>query len=395
MLKRIRLIALIALLAMFIPLSMDMYLPALPQMALFFRTSEMAVNSTLFVFYFFMAAGMLALGPLSDKVGRKRVLAPCALAYSVFSVLCVFSAEVWQLVAFRAVQGLAVGALVALSTAMIKDGFEGRQRETILAISQAMSLVAPIVAPVIGAFILQFSQWQTEFLVLAAFGILVLALALPQEETLPESQRLQTGVFASFSRLGIIAHDKVFMWLMVATSIAPMGYMAYVSASSYIYQYQFGLSETQYGLFYSVNAVVTVIASLAYIRLSARFNSHRLMKAILVAILTSGVLVATVGQLSPFAFLVCFIPNAFMCTVLKPFSTSLLLRQREGDAGSASAMLNFSQTIFSCLGLVLGSIAWPNMVLGLGGIMTASALAAAIGWAFPPRTPLPKEETPV
>jgi DHA1 family bicyclomycin/chloramphenicol resistance-like MFS transporter len=382
MLKQFRLVMLIAFLSMFIPLSMDMYLPALPQMIDFFDSNEIIVNSTLYVFYLFMAAGMLIFGPLSDKCGRKHILIPCIVVYCLASVCCAFSSTIVTLVISRIFQALSVGALVVVSTAIIKDAFHGRQREAILGISQAMSLVAPVVAPVLGAFILQFFPWQANFIVLALFGVLAFILALIQPETLLKEDRLMTGAFAAWLHLGTVLQNKGFIWFMVVSSIAPIGYMAYISSSSYIYQNSFFLTEMQFGAFYSINAIVTVAASLAYIKISVLIKPKMLIQLILGMIFLTGVLLIAVGSFSPSVFLLSFLPCAFACTTLKPLSTSVLLRQQESGAGSASSLLNFTQTIFSFFGLILGSIPWSNMILGLGGIVICACTVALFGWVI-------------
>jgi DHA1 family bicyclomycin/chloramphenicol resistance-like MFS transporter len=379
-LKKARLVALIAFLAMFIPLSMDMYLPALPQMLAFFGTSEIIMNSTLYMFFFLMAMGMLLFGPLSDKFGRKRVLLPCSVGYCLASLCCALSGDIAMLLASRSLQALCVGGLVAISTTLVKDAFDGRQRDAILGVSQAMSLVAPVIAPVIGAFVLQFFPWQADFVILAVLGMAALALGIAQPETLPEEDRLTTGVFSSWLHLGKVARDKGFSFYLLVTSIPPIGYMAYISSSSYIFQGFFGLSELEFGFCYAANAFATVIASLAFIKISAKLKPAAFTLAVMALIGVSGALMLALGSLAPAVFLLAFLPCAFCSTLLKPLATSVLLRQCSGDVGSAASLINFVQTIFSFIGLVLGSIPWASLIGGLGGTIFASAALALLGW---------------
>lgn len=375
---KIKTILLIGLLAAFVPLSMDLYLPALPQMMNHFNSNELILNSTLYLFYLGMAIGMIFLGPLSDTYGRKALLIPCALVYSLASVACAFAFSVWVLIAFRMLQALAVGCLMALSTAMIKDSFEGAQMEAILGITQAMSLVAPMVAPVLGAVVLQFFSWQAEFIILALIGVVSLALSLFQSNTIDVALSQDAPPKNAFQGIGSALKDRRFIAMLLATSIIPVGYMAYVSASSYIYQNQFGLNEMTFSLFYALNASVTVAASLAYMKARTWFSDRVIMTSILICTTLSGVLICLVGSISALIFMLCFLPNAFFCTLLKPFATSLLLNMRQTEAGTTSSLINFAQTLFSCLGLTLGSIAWPNMALGLGATMTVACVLGII-----------------
>ena len=151
----------IAFLSAFIPLSTDIYLPALPKMVESFNTSASLVNLTLIFFFIFYAAGTLFWGPLSDKYGRKRVLLIGLTIYSIASVLCIFSSNVYQLILFRILQSIGCGAATAVSTAIVKDVYTGRRRVTIIALVQSMGMLSPIISPVIGAIIkYSFVAWS-------------------------------------------------------------------------------------------------------------------------------------------------------------------------------------------------------------------------------------------
>ena len=144
----------IAFLSAFIPLSTDIYLPALPRMVESFNTSASLVNLTLIFFFIFYAIGTLFWGPLSDKYGRRRVLIIGLSIYLVGSILCIFSRNVDQLILFRILQSIGCGAATAVATAIVKDVYSGRRRVTIIALVQSMGMLSPIISPVIGAIIL-------------------------------------------------------------------------------------------------------------------------------------------------------------------------------------------------------------------------------------------------
>ena len=154
-LKKTGLIALITVLGMAPPLSTDMYMPSLPKMADYFGATAALVNMTMVAFFISMSAGMLIMGPLSDRSGRKKILMISLLLYIGASVFCVVTSSVYILILMRAIQGVGAGGMVSLSIAIIKDCFYGQARATALAVVQSMSVVAPIAAPVIGALIIQ------------------------------------------------------------------------------------------------------------------------------------------------------------------------------------------------------------------------------------------------
>ena len=156
-------IVLIAFMNMIVPLSLDMYLPAVPHMTAAFNTTESTVNLTLVGFFFFMAIGTLIFGPLSDKYGRRGLLVAGTLVYTIFSAACALATSIWLLIIARVLQALGAGCMVAISTAMIKDCFDRRTRNTILAVVQAMAVIAPMLAPIVGAFIVTHAGWRATF----------------------------------------------------------------------------------------------------------------------------------------------------------------------------------------------------------------------------------------
>ncbi|MFA5237980.1 MAG: MFS transporter, partial [Methanoregula sp.] len=146
------LIALIALLSAFVPLSTDLYLPALPGMGDYFGVSVDLTNLTLILFFIFFSFGMLFWGPLSDKYGRRPVLLAGLALYIAASAACAISWDIWHLIFFRILQAIGGSAASAVATAMVKDVYNGRKRESVLAIVQSMVVISPAVAPVLGAF---------------------------------------------------------------------------------------------------------------------------------------------------------------------------------------------------------------------------------------------------
>ena len=160
------------------PLSLDMYTPAVPHMAEHFNADAGTVNLTLVGYFLFFAVGLLVFGPLSDRCGRRPVLLAGMAAYTVASMLCALSFDIWMLVAFRVLQALGAGAVSAVSTAVVKDAFAADKRETVLTVVQVMFVVGPVLAPVIGALVLQVADWRMTFVVLAAVGAACCVLAV-------------------------------------------------------------------------------------------------------------------------------------------------------------------------------------------------------------------------
>ena len=144
------------------------------------------MNLTLVVFFLLMAVSMLVSGPLSDKYGRKPVLL-CSMALFVLgSALCVIARGVWPLIAFRAVEAIGGGASIAVSIAVIKDSYTGRQKERALAIVSAIMALGPAVGPLLGSIILATASWRAIFALLAGVGLVALAGCWLMRETLQD-----------------------------------------------------------------------------------------------------------------------------------------------------------------------------------------------------------------
>lgn len=382
-------VAFIALMNMFIPLSTDLYLPALPKMSQYFQSNPAVTNLTLSIFFIFYAAGILFWGPLSDKYGRKPILLLGNGIYIASTIACALSTNVYALIMARAVQGIGAGAITTVSVAMVKDCFTGKKRESILAIIQSISGIAPMIAPIIGAFLLTFSSWRGSFWTLAAIGVINLALTLLYQESLQENERYKGTLPGSMGRLLVVARNRSFFFPTLIFSLLALPFMGYIAVSSYIYVDAFGLSEQVYSYFFAANALVSILGPFLYVRLFSQMNKKVFATCCFVAAAASGVLVMTIGTRSPALFLLSFVWMSLSFTATRPFSMSILFRQQQGDTGSVSSIINTVTTVFGSIGMAVASVAWGNIVIGLGVLITAMALISLAGWHLFLRSSLP------
>lgn len=361
------------------PLSLDMYTPAVPHMTEYFDTTESVVNLTLIGYYLFFAIGMLVFGPVSDKYGRKPVFFWGMAAYTAGSALCAMATSIWALIAFRVVQALGAGAVNSVSTAVVKDAFSDDRRELVLSILQVLLMVAPMLAPVIGAFIIQVASWRTTFWVLTAVGAACLVLAALFEETLPAEDRYEGSVAGSIANLKTAFANKGFIAYLLILSAFSLPYMAYVSIASYVYIDFYGLSELSYSMYFAVVAAVGAVGPFVW-QFVKKFWSARQFTSILLAIsLAAGVLMLAIGQAGASLFCFSFVVFAFTESSVRPYSTNILLSQ-DIDAGVASAMINCMQTLVGCVGMALVVLPWPNYVVGLAVMILVGMGIAAVGW---------------
>lgn len=372
----------ISLMGMFIPLSIDLYLPAMPTMMNYFNTTTTMVNLTLIAFYFFFAVGIIIFGPFSDKYGRKPILITSLTLYIAGSMGCALSGSIHQLILFRIVQSLGAGGVMAISTALVKDCFSGKLKSKVLALVQAMGVIAPMLAPIIGAAILRVAEWRETFWVLTVIGILTLITALLFQETLPKEERYSGKVSGSLLRLAVVGKNVGFSSFLLIAAMLAAPYMAYVTMSSYIYQNFFELNAQSYSYYFAINSGFAILGPIIYIRFGEKLSGRNFAWGCFVVALASGVGVLVLGTYSPLLFLITYLPFTLIEGAIRPFSTNILLDQQSEDIGSASSLINAVHTILGSVGMALGSLAWSNMVHGLGIIIILSTLSSILAWVI-------------
>ncbi|MBW9150268.1 Bcr/CflA family efflux MFS transporter [Clostridium sp. CM028] len=381
----------IAFLSAFIPLSTDIYLPALPKMVESFNTSEGLVNLTLIFFFIFYAVGTLFWGPLSDKYGRKRVLLIGLSVYTIGSILCIFSVNVYQLIFYRILQSIGCGAATAVATAIVKDVYSGRRRVTIIALVQSMGMISPIISPVIGAMILSVLSWRGVFVVLSIIGALALAGSIAMEETL--EKRYTGSIFKSIGRLGVVAKNKSFMSLLIILSLISAASMSFISSSSYIYVNGFGLSEKVYSYYFALNAVFYLLGPLLYIKLSKNYHSNSIITVSFIVFSISGVFICTLGNLSPLFFTLSLIPASLFGNIMAPARTNLLLEQLQGDIGAASSLMSCAMTFYGSIGMFIISLNFSNKIVVMGLMHLIIGIISLIAWLIISKKPYIKQVT--
>ncbi|MGI3785809.1 MAG: multidrug effflux MFS transporter [Janthinobacterium lividum] len=272
------------------PLATDMYIPGLPELAADLHTSAAVAQLTLTAFLVAFAGGQLLLGPLSDAIGRRRLVLLGTLAFAVASVLCAISPTAPVLVAARIVQGLAGAAGSVAGRAMVTDVLVGVRRARVIAALSAINAVAPVVAPLIGGALLGIGTWRLSFWLLAAVGVLLfVAVVVSFPETLAPDRRSEgVGLIASGRRMGSLLRIPRFSLYLATSCVATVGFFAYIATSSFVFQTYYGYSATRYTLVFATNASCMIISTLIFGKIVGRVSEDRL--------LTVGLAVATVAS---------------------------------------------------------------------------------------------------
>ncbi|MDI3481639.1 MAG: transporter, family, multidrug resistance protein [Tepidanaerobacteraceae bacterium] len=380
------LIIFLALLSAFVPLSTDLYLPALPTMTKYFQTQDYLTNLTLILFFVFFSIGTLIWGPLSDKYGRRPVLLVGLIGYIVASFLCSTALNVYQLIFFRILQATGGSVASALATAIVKDVYEGRKRESILALVQSMVVICPAVAPVIGALLLKITSWRGVFVTQALLGIVTFVGALAFQETL--EARSNGSIMQTIGRLGVVLKNPGFTFLLIIFSMLSITSMAFISASSYIYQDVFMLSSQVYSYYFAFNAAGMLAGPLIYLKLSARFKRFSIINACFITIVLSGIFIYALGNTGPQAFAIMLLPATIAASCTRPPSTFFMLEQQKEDAGSASSLMSSFATVMGSAGMVIVSFVPGNLVKLVGAVNIVFGMICGLMWLAATKGPV-------
>jgi DHA1 family bicyclomycin/chloramphenicol resistance-like MFS transporter len=352
-----KLVITLGILTAFAPLSIDMYLPALPEIAHEFGTDTAAAQQTLAVFFAGLSIGQIFYGPLSDRLGRRRPLIfGCAL-YSAACIGCALAGSLGALVMLRFAQALGGCAGVVIARSIVRDLFDQHESARVYSILMLVLGLAPITAPLIGGQLLHFFGWRAIFVTLCGFGLLCLALVvfgLP--ETLPAEQRTKTGLGSALRTYGQLLVDGRFMGYALASGLASAAMFAYIAGSSFVFIELNGVAPERFGLIFGTNAFGLILASQCNRWLLGRYSSGQILTVALAATAGFGLLLVTLTALGIGGFAGLLIV-LFCCIAstgfVGPNATAAAMAPYGNRAGSAAALLGAVQ--FAC-GAVAGAL---------------------------------------
>ncbi|MBB3677564.1 multidrug effflux MFS transporter [Modestobacter versicolor] len=329
------------------PLTIDMYLPALPTITTELETTSAAVQLTLTGTLVGLALGQLVLGPLSDTFGRRRPLIAGTALHVVASLLVLLAPNIAVLGALRVLQGVGTAAGAVIAIAVVRDLFDGRAAATMLSRLFLVIGAAPVLAPTIGGEVLRFTSWRGVFVVLAAYGLALLAVGwFLLRETLPPERRSTSGVAGTLRGYRALFRDRAYVGLVLVAGLTMAGLFAYVSGSSFVYQDEFGLDEQQFGLLFGAGAFWLIAATQLNPVLLRWFSPAQLLVAGTVAGAASGALLLVLAVTGTGALLAVALPLwavLFACGLALPNAPALALSRHGNAAGTAAALLGAVQ----------------------------------------------------
>lgn len=371
------------------PLSIDMYLPALPAITREFATSAAATQRTLSIYFIGLAIGQALYGPLTDRFGRKRPLLVGSAIYLFASLACALAGSIESLALLRLVQALGGCAGMVVARAVVRDCFDARDSARVYSFLMLVTGLAPILAPLVGGQLLVLASWRAVFWLLAGFGGLCLALvstALP--ETLPPNGRLRVGLGATLATYRRLLADRQFMGYALTGGCIFAGMFTYISGSPFVFIELYGVSPQRYGLIFGANALGLVIASQINRRLLASYPGEAILRAAL-AVSMAASLALVLAAASGLGGLAGLLVPLFVCIasvgLVSPNTAAAAMAPHGRIAGSASALLGVAQFVVGAgIGVLLGLLEDGSALpmAALIALCGAMALAAFLGLAL-------------
>ena len=373
-----KLIGLLALLSAFPPLSTDMYLAAIPLLVEQWHEPLAMVNLTLVCFFVTYCGFLLIYGPLSDRFGRRPPLLIGISIYVLASIFCALAGSVEVMILARTLQGAGAASASAIALAICKDRFDGQLRQRIFIQIGIIVAAAPMLAPVIGGWIIELSSWRLVFLVQALMGAVTLIGVLRMEESLqsPSSEPLSRVVF------GYLRLFRNLRYILLALTYAVMGipFFAFIAASADIYITQLGYSERQYGYFFALNSFAFMVAPMAFSRSVKHIPLIQLLPIGYLGMICAAMLMTTHWLPLPWRIALPMWLFTFSFSFTRPPGNNLILEQVDTDVGAASAFMVFIFFITGAGAMWGISLDWPDKINTLGWLGVAASTFTICAW---------------
>jgi len=382
----LRIALILGLLSAIGPFAIDMYLPSLPSIGQSLGANLRLVQLSLIAFILPMSVTQLFYGPLSDIVGRKAPVYVGLTLFALASIGCARAPSIEVLIAFRLLQGIGAGAGTVIPRAVVRDLHTGPDAVRLMSLLMLVFSVSPILAPLCGSLIVKWLSWRAIFWVTAAAAALGLALTATQlEETRPPELRHGSDWSSALSAYGRLLKDRTFVGLSLIGGFGIASFFIYLSNSSFVVIDHYGLSPTQYSLFFASNAAAFIGAAQFNGWLTGRFGLHAVVRGAVIgfAIPMVVLVVAVASGLDKLAVVsaLLFIGYCFLGLVV-PNASVLALEHHGSIAGTASALLGTLQmtvatSVMALAGLFANGKPLP-MVGGIGGCAVIALLLTLV-----------------
>lgn len=339
------LLATLAALAAFGPMSLDFYLPAFPAIAADLGAPASQVQLTFAACLLGLGLGQLFYGPLSDRFGRRPPLLAGLTLYTTASLLVAVAPDIRVMAGLRLLQGIGGSAGIVIGRAIVRDSFSGRDLSRAYSVVTSVAMTAPLLAPSLGAVLLRWAGWHVLFLVLALFGIACAVAVLRLPETHPSHHRTDHGAIRAAAVYVGLLRRRAFLVPASLAALSSSALLGYVGASSLVFIGEYGVSPQAFALIFMVMAVFFILGGQINMRIVHRVPARRIVvTALAVEVLFLSVLAVLASRGAPLwlVLVVLAVPKVGLGMIL-PNAVAETMRPFPGSAGSASALMGTAQ----------------------------------------------------
>ncbi|MFJ6651486.1 Bcr/CflA family efflux MFS transporter [Microbacterium sp. NPDC091313] len=373
-----RIVLALGLLTALGPLTVDLYVPALPELGRDFDATASAVQASLSGSTIGLAIGTLLVGPWSDRAGRRLPLLVSTALHIAASLLCALAPSIEMLIATRVLGGAAAAGGGVVAAAMVRDMYRGLPMMRLTAQLALISGAAPIIAPLLGSLLMVWFDWRGIFWWLAAYAVLALAIAaIVVPETLRRDER-PVGWRSTLLAVRSVMGDRQFRLLMMMGAALWSGQFAFIAGSPFLFQDRLGFTNSQFALVYAVCATGFVAGAQLAPRLAVRIGPERVLRygccVMAVAALASTAAIA--GGVVPLLIVTLCVGVAAVGTSI-PAARALAMNRIDRHAGTAAALLGASNFAVAGIATPLAGLAIGPIGLSMAVVIFASAAVAA------------------
>jgi DHA1 family bicyclomycin/chloramphenicol resistance-like MFS transporter len=378
--KNFYLILILGLLTAIGPFSIDMYLPAFPDIAKGLHTTVAQVTLSLSSFFIGISFGQLLYGPLLERFGRKKPLYAGLSIYLLASIGCAAAGSVNALIILRLLQALGGCVGMVAARAMVRDFFEVKENAKIFSTLMLVVAVSPIIAPTLGGYVTAILGWRYVFAMLIIVDIIIITgvfFLLPESKKPDPNFSLRPApILRNFAN--VIIHPQFYTYALTA-AISAAGLYAYIGGSPHVFMEIFLVDERQYGWIFALIAMGLIGASQVNSVLLRIYSSEQIIK---VALSCQSIIGASMALITLFGwndlFITIFLIFVFLCTqgFVFPNASALSLASFGHNAGSASALLGAIQMTIGAGTSALVSVMQNHTALPMTGVMACCAITA-------------------
>lgn len=380
------LLVLLGLLQAMAPVSIDMYLPAMPQLEVVFHASASAVESTMVTFLIGFALGQLLYGPLTDRFGRKPPLYFSLAIFTLSSIACAFAPSIATMSAMRLVQAIGACGGSVISRAMVRDLFPPADLRRVFSMLILVLGVSPILAPLLGSYLLLWFGWRAAFLAQAIIGaLLFLGMHFRLRESMPHSARRALDLATIKGSYARLFHDRTFMAASAVCGFSSAGAFAYIASAPFVFMSLYKVPTEQFGWLFGSVALGMVTASQVNGRMPHRIPLWRILRIangvqLAAALLMVGAVLTGIGGL-PLVYFGIFVYIAAQGFVF-PNGSALAMTRHADIAGTASALLGTNQFLIAAVATsFLGFLENPAIPMTLV-ILACSVISISLNYGL-------------